>query len=90
MHHYGSLFSECVFLTETMVVAIEKRLIKESLQCSYYDKFAKSFNIEKGIIGEFTANTGHLCLGTIFDTIDTSVRMKINLSLSLSLSLSLF
>ena len=34
-----------------MVVAIEKRLIQESLQCSYYDKFAKTFNIEKGIIG---------------------------------------
>ena len=36
-----------------MVVAIEKRLIQESLQCSYYDKFAKTFNIEKGIIGDY-------------------------------------
>ena len=34
-----------------MVVAIEKRLVQQSLQCSYYDKFAKTYNIEKGIIG---------------------------------------
>ena len=50
---FCTIFSECVLLTETMVVAIEKRLIQESLQCSYYDKFAKTFNIEKGIIGNY-------------------------------------